>query len=299
VPRGLLYSEANIFDNLVNLGIPYLEEQRRELSDFVFLIEILNQRPKSVEAGFYPRLAPHHAEECPNNAYIEGLEFNLSKLKVHDSRMDGDCRTELPIRGAVDWGSKISTLTTAQIHSDVRQYRFLKGSYVKHPKLINDLADIYCQYYEYHLRKEFHFIEDTEWGNARKPDADLTYNQQFAERLRSHGWKVRHFNQGRVPSYAHRYHLAHELLGEEDERQLMIRFNKLNCKDVLTAMSLAPVKQDSRGEIAKDKSSEKKLTVPGQEATHFTDTVDLHFLSIDKHMARATPNGHGLIIISA
>ena len=299
IPRGLLYSEANIFDNLVNLGIPYLEEQRRELSDFVFLIEILNQRPKSVEAGFYPRLAAHHAEECPNHTYIEGLDFNLKKLKVQDSRMDGDCRTELPIRGAVDWGSKISTLTTAQVHSDVRQYRFLKGSYVKHPKLINDLADMYCKYYEYHIRREFHFIEDSEWGNARKPDADLTYNQQFAERLRSNGWKVRHFNQGRVPSYAHRYHLAHELLGEEDPRQLVIRFNKINCKDVLTAMSLAPVKQDSRGEIAKDKSSEKKVTVPGQEATHFTDTVDLHFLSIDKHVARATPNSHGLIIVQA
>lgn len=299
VPRGLLYSEANIFDNIENLGIPYLEEQRRELSDFMFLIEILNQRPKSVEAGFYPRLAPRHIEECPNNDYVAGLEFNLSRLKTHDSRMDGDCRSHLPIRGAVDWGSKISTFTVGQIHEDNREYRFLKGLYVKHPKLINDLADMYAKYYEYHLRKEFHFIEDTEWGNARKPDADLTYNQQFAERLKSHGWRVRHFNQGRVPSYAHRYHLAHELLGEEDERQLRIRFNKVNCKDVLTAMSLAPVRQDSRGAIAKDKSSEKKLTVPGQEATHFTDTVDLHFLSIDKHVARAIGSGHGLLLVTS
>ena len=71
----------------------------------------------------------------------------------------------------MDWGSKISTLTTAQVHDDVRQYRFLKGLYVKHPKLINDLADQYAKHYEYHIKREFHFIEDTEWGNARKPDA--------------------------------------------------------------------------------------------------------------------------------
>ena len=127
VAKGMLYSEANIFDNIENLGIPYLEEQRREMSDFMFLIEILNQRPKSVEAGFYPRLAAHHAEECPATSYVQGLDFNLALLQVHDSRMDGDCRANQPIRLSVDWGSKISTLLTAQLHADVSEYRFLKG----------------------------------------------------------------------------------------------------------------------------------------------------------------------------
>lgn len=300
IPRGLLYSEANIFDNLQNVGIGYVEEQRRELSDFVFLIEILNKRPNSVEAGFYPKLdVAHHAQECPNNAYVQGLEFNLRKLSVHDSRLDGDCRSHLPIRGAVDWGSKISTLTLAQIHADVGEYRVLKGLYVKHPKLIDDLADLFVRYYEHHVCKVFEFIQDNEWGNARRPDSALTYNQQFAERLREAGWRVRVFDQGRVPDYGERYRLAYELLGETDQRQLRIRFNKVNCRDVLTAMSLAPVKSGSRGEIQKDKSSERKLTLPGQEATHFTDTVDLHLLSIDKHVARTSGNlTDGLLIVS-
>ncbi|WP_201980363.1 hypothetical protein [Hymenobacter rubidus] len=300
IPKGLLYSEANIFDNLQNVGIGYLEDQRRELSDFVFMIEILNKRPATVEAGFYPKLdVAHHAQECPNNDYVAGLEFNLRKLGAHDSRMDGDCRSHQPIRGAVDWGSKISTLTLAQIHADVREYRFLKGLYVKHPKLIDDLADLFIRYYQHHLVKVFEFIQDNEWGNARRPDSSLTYNQQFAERLKAAGWRVRVFDQGRVPDYGERYRLAYELLGETDERQLRIRFNKVNCKDPLTAMSLAPVKQGTRGEIQKDKSSERKLTLPGQEATHFTDIIDLHFLSIDKHVARSTGQGGGLLLVSA
>jgi hypothetical protein len=300
IAKGLLYSEANIFDNLQNVGISYLEDQRRELSDFVFLIEILNKRPLTVEAGFYPKLdVSHHAQECPANDYVAGLEFNLKKLGVHDSRMDGDCRSHLPIRGAVDWGSKISTLTVAQIHADVREYRFLKGFYVKHPKLIDDLADLFIRYYQNHLNKVFEFIQDNEWGNARRPDSSLTYNQQFAERLREAGWRVKVFDQGRVPDYGERYRLAYELLGETDERQLRIRFNKINCKDPLTAMSLAPVRQGSKGQIEKDKSSERKITLPGQEATHFTDTVDLHFLSIDKHVARTSGNlTNGLLIVS-
>jgi hypothetical protein len=300
IPKGLLYSEANIFDNLLNIGIPYLEQQRRELSDFVFLIEILNQRPATVEAGFYPKLViAHHAQEASNDSYLQGLNFNLGRLRTPDSRMDGDCLAHLPLRGAVDWGSKISVMTVAQLHKEAGEYRFLKDFYVKHPKLIEDLAQVFCDYYEHHSCREFHFIEDSEWGNARKPDSKLTYNQQFAECLRARGWRVRFFNQGRVPNYAIRYKLGIDLLGETDTRQLVVRFNKVNNKNTLTAMSMAPLKENSRGEIEKDKTSERKKTIPGEEATHFTDTVDLHFMSIDKHVVRSTPEAGGLLLVSS
>lgn len=296
--KGLLYSEANAFDNIVNLGLKYLEDQRLQVTDFVFLTEVLNRRPGTVEEGFYPMLnMRRHAVDANNNDYILGLEFNLKKLSSKDSRMDSDCVSTLPIRGAVDWGSKISVLSLAQEHPG--EYRFLKGMYVKHPKLINDLADQFIEYYQYHLKKEFIFIQDSEWGNARRPDSDLTYNEQFAQRLRNAGWTVRIVNMGRVPPHQTRYHLAHELLGEKDQRMPAIRFNKDNCKDILTAMSLAPVKQNRQGQIEKDKSSEKKLTVPGQEATHFTDTVDLHFLSIDKHIINVQPDFSDFILLSA
>jgi hypothetical protein len=252
-----------------------------------------------VEAGFYPKLnLAHHARECPANDYVAGLEFNLAKLSAHDSRMDGDCRSHLPIRGAVDWGSKISTLTLAQLHADVSEYAFLRGLYVKHPKLIDDLAALFTKHYAYHLNKVFEFIKDNEWGNQRAPNSNLTYNEQFAERLREAGWRVRFLDQGRVPDYAERYRLAYELLEEKNPRQLRIRFNKVGCKDVLTAMSMAPIRIGSKGQTEKDKTSEKKLTVPGQEATHFTDTVDLHFVSINKHATLAMPNAGGLLIVS-
>lgn len=299
VAKGMLYSEANIFDNIQNLGIPYLEEQRRELSDFMFLIEILNQRPKSVEAGFYPKLAAHHAQECPDHAYVAGLEFNLSRLSVHDSRMDGDCRAHLPLRMSVDWGATISTMLLAQVHADVSEYRFLKGLYVKHPKLIKDLAKLFTIYYAYHLNKVVELIQDNEWGNRRAPDAKLTYNEQLIEELRAAGWRVRVIDQGRAPDYAVRYKLAMDLLGEADSRQLRIRFNKVNCRDVLTALSMAPLRIGSKGQTEKDKRSEQRKTTPAQEATHFTDNVDLHFVSIDKYVAKVAGSGQGLLIVSA
>jgi hypothetical protein len=299
VAKGMLYSEANIFDNIQNLGIPYLEEQRRELSDFMFLIEILNQRPKSVEAGFYPKLAPHHAQECPDHAYVAGLEFNLSKLSVHDSRMDGDCRSHQAIRMSVDWGATISTMLLGQVHADVGEYRFLKGLYVKHPKLIKDLAKLFTTYYATHLNKTVELIQDNEWGNKRSPDSKLTYNEQLIEELRAAGWRVRVVDQGRAPDYAVRYKLAMDMLGETDNRQLRIRFNKVNCRDVLMALSMAPLRQGSKGQIEKDKSSEKRKTTPAQEATHYTDNFDQHLISIDKYVAKVAGSSHGLLIVSA
>jgi hypothetical protein len=300
IPRGLLYSEANVFDNLTNVGIGFLEQQRRELSDFTFNIEILNKRPLTVEAGFYPKLdLKRHARQCPANEYVDSLGYDLERLRERDSRLDGDCRPRLPIRGAVDWGSRISTLTLAQVHADAGEYAVMRGFYVTHPKFIDDLALLFTSYYAHHEYKIFDFIQDNEWGNQRVAGSALTYNEQFIQRLREAGWRVRVFDQGRVPDYAERYRLAYEILGETDPRQLQVRFNLEGCKDVLTAMGNTPIRLGAKGQTEKDKSSEKKKTVPGQEATHFTDTIDLHLLSINKHASLALPNTGGLLIVSA
>ncbi|NEM97194.1 hypothetical protein [Pontibacter burrus] len=154
-----------------------------------------------------------HANDCNNNDYIIGLDFNLKKLLKRDSRMDSDCITTMPIRSAADWGS-ISAIPGAAAPDIIP---LPEGHVVKHPKLINGLADQFIEYYEHHLNKTFIFIQDSEWGNARRPDADLTYNEQFAERLSKARWTVQIVNMGRVPRHQTRYHLAHEFLGEKDK----------------------------------------------------------------------------------
>lgn len=285
---GQLYSEANAFENMHNVGIRYFEQQRRVLTDFTFRVEMLNQRPFAVEAGFYPTLdTSKHAYEAFNNDYLggvaDGLAYNVKKLarlsEKPDSRQDADCDPALPLRLAPDWG-KASFLTVAQVHQRQREYRFLKGLYVKHPELIRHLAAKFTEYYAYHLNKKVDFIEDAEYGNSRVPNSDETYNQMFVRMLREAGWKVNVIKLGRTPGHHARYLLAHELLAELDPRNPRIRFNKYHCKEVLLAMQLTEIKEGPRG-IEKRKVSEKLTSVPAEEAPHFTDTVDLHLLSID------------------
>lgn len=294
---GLFYSEANVFDNLANIPLAYLQEQREVLTHFTFMTEVLNKRPGSVEAGFYPNLdLKHHAYDRYNNDYLNGLEFDFSKLRTVDSRMDGDCEAQLPLRISVDWGARISTLLVAQHIGN--EYRFLKGMYVKHPKLIDDLVQEFCDYYHYHQHKLVYFIQDNEWGNRRLPNSSTTFNQEFTDKLKGKGWRVRTIDLGRVPEYGVRYHVAQDFLKVRNRLQHLplIQFNRHNCKDVLTAMSLAPLKQDHKGNMVKDKSSERRISTPAEEATHFTDNFDLHLQSIGRHQLTEAERTAPLIV---
>ncbi|MBC6698879.1 hypothetical protein [Hymenobacter sp. BT190] len=284
--KGTFYSEANAFDNIQNLGLQYLLDQRKFMTDFTFMVEMMNRRPTTVEGGFYPQLNQAvHVQECADDSYILGLEFNLKKLGAAGdvasatSLSDSDCRSHQALRVSVDWGATITTLVVGQPHLDKREYRFLKGLYVKHPAFIDDLLNEFCRYYQPHLRKEVEFLSDEEYGNARRPDSAYTLNEQFMRGLRQRGWRVRPYGLPRIPGHPTRYQLAQTLLSERDPKLLRMRFNKVNTKDVVQAMLLAPVSQDSKGRILKVKASERNKNFPAHHATHFTDNVDLHMLS--------------------
>ncbi|WP_400194055.1 hypothetical protein [Hymenobacter sp. B81] len=307
--KGTFFSEANAFDNIQNLGLQYLLDQRKFMTDFTFMVEMMNRRPTTVEGGFYPQLDQSiHVQECADDSYILGLEMNLPRLAaaggpqfgekdLSTSLGDSDCRSNQALRVSVDWGARITTLVVGQPHVDKREYRFLKGMYVKHPAFIDDLLDEFCRYYQPHLKKEVEFLSDEEYGNARRPDSQYTLNEQFMRGLRARKWRVRPMGLGRIPGHPTRYQLAQALLAERDDRLLRLRFNKVNCKDVVQAMLLAPVSQDAKGRITKVKSSERKDSFPAEHATHFTDNVDLHMLSCGTDVINATPDFSNLIVV--
>lgn len=295
---GRLYSEANAFDNIENLGLKYLEEQRDTLPDFVFGIELLGRRATRSGAGFYPALrVTHHSYRASADARLEEFNYDFHRIATAASGcvLDADCDPHLPLRMAVDWGARISVLSVAQQHP--REYRFLKDFFVLHPKLIRDLAQLVTDYYANHLTRRIDFIEDAEWGNAIKPDSTQTYNDQFVDLLTTAGWRVNRVSLGRAPSHSARYQIATELLSEKDHGLPIIRFNREKCADLLLAMSMAPVRID-KGVIQKDKRSEARKTGKLQHATHFTDTFDLHALSIGRSVIQRRPDFGELIMVT-
>jgi len=199
----------------------------------------------------------------------------------------------------VDWGGTITTLLVGQPHLDKREYRMLKGFYVKHPGFINDLVEAVTSYYACHLRRELEFLADEEYGDAARPNSEFTLNETLMRAFQKKGWRIRRYGLGRIPGHPARFALAQELLGEQNPNLLRIRFNKVNCKDVLTAMLLAPVSQDAKGRIIKVKASERKKSFPAEHVTHFTDNVDLHLLSCGTDIVNAAVDFTQLLVVSA
>jgi hypothetical protein len=315
--KGTFYSEANAFDNIQNLGLQYLLDQRAFMTDFTFQIEMMNRRPTTVEGGFYPQLnQARHVVECADDDFVLGLALgdeltkgkgrakggglNMAKLTdFNDSRGDSDCRSHQPLRLSVDWGGGITTMLAGQPHLDKREYRILKGFYVKHPAFINDLVEQVTTYYAYHLRREIELLTDEEYGNSVRPDSEFTLNETLMQAFRKKGWRIQRYGLGRTPGHGTRYLLAQELLGEQNPNLLRIRINKVNCKDVVTSMLLAPVSQDSKGRIVKVKKSETKKGFPQQHATHFTDNFDLHMASCGTEIVNAPVDFGQLGVFSA
>jgi hypothetical protein len=279
--RGFLYSEANVFENLSNVGIKYIEQQRRELADFIFLLEILNQRPEKIEGGFYPYLQEAvHSYSSFNNPYLDKLGYDRDKLLLVDSRMDEDCISTQPLRIAVDWGSRLNCMSIGQDRPG--GFNFLNALFVKHPLILDDLAKKFCDYYQYHLKKEVFFAYD-HTGNTLMANSNLTYADQFAHILRENGWTVNFVAKAAPPLHQEKYLLWSRLLKEDNLRMPKIRFNKHNCKYLLISMKNAPAKDGDKG-IEKHKGSERSKSLPQEEATHFSDTADILVYALYRHL---------------
>jgi hypothetical protein len=287
--NGLLYSEADIFDNLANVGVKFLEQQRRDLTDFIFLVEILNWFPDSIENGYYPSLdrTIHGYSSKFDNGYLNSLNLDDEALKKPDSRMDADCIPNLPLRLAVDWGAKINCLTVTQYFSSINTLRFLKNIYVKHPKILDDLAKEFCEYYKHHPNRDVVFAYD-HTGNTKQANSELTYAEQFAKILKANGWNVNMVTKGAAPTQMEKYLLWHKVLknsiaareGKEIDPALpLIEFNLDNCNETFVSMQNAQTKED-KGSIYKNKASERNPLLPQEEATHLSDTADIQLTSI-------------------
>lgn len=184
---GFFYSEADVFDNIYNLGIKYIEQQYESLNILNFLVEILNWYPDKVEDGFYPSFSrERHGYAAPhNNDFISSLEQGAEALQKPDARMDADCIPTQPLRIAVDWG-KFNSMTITQYYRSTNTLRFIKDLYTKHPLILTDLANKFCTYYRYHKDKTVIFLYGHE-GNNANANSNITYAQQFAQILKRNG----------------------------------------------------------------------------------------------------------------
>lgn len=288
---GVLFTLANAFDNIQNLGMSYIVREYDKQSMLTFLIEILNWVIDRVENCYYHiENARHVYYDATNDTYIRSMaeqsNFDFGKLESHDSRFDLDCNPNAPLEVCPDWGAKISLFTVGQ----ERNFNFvnklaepvdcvINEFFVKPDEsagvMIDDLVDNFCKYYEYHNKKEVIFFRDR-YGDHRQPNAKRSkpYNEQVIERFERNHWVVRQqVHKGMEPPQHEKYLLWLNILKGDSAGYPKVIFNGKNCKYTLISMSNTGLRESS-GKFEKDKRSEGRKNVLPEEATHFGDAVD-------------------------
>jgi hypothetical protein len=285
---GLLYMEADIFDNIQNVGWKYIKQLRRSMIDFLFMVEVLNWLPDAIEFGFYASLnrKDHGYSNRFNIEFIGGEEYNSEALKNPDCRMDSDLIAGQPLRLSADWGSKINSLTVCQYLKSINTLRFLKNLYVK-GEILDKLAADFCEYYKHHHPKRVLFTYGHD-GNTSLANSKLTYAQQFAKILEKNAWEVQ-MSTDRVPlTQMERMLLWNKVLKNTTDAKAgravdpaypLVEFNLDNCNETFVSMQNAPVKEGRNG-LEKNKDSERNASIPQEEATHLSDTADYQLTAV-------------------
>jgi hypothetical protein len=263
-PKDYFYIEGTSWHNRLILGDETILSWQREMSKLQYLVEVMNKRIKKFGAMFYPSLEDKHwYTDSYDYDHIDAVGLGAKQYKP-DSRWDKDCTTDLPLNISHDWGA-FNCITIDQ--ETAEEVRFINAMHVYHPLILDDLAKMFCDYYQHHKNKVVYQWGDKS-GASKVGNAKLTNFEQFAELLRERGWRVIRKKVGDVEHLA-RHRFMNNLHREQDKRLPRIRYNANNCKDMRISLESAGMKMDK-----KDKSSEQNKSIAPEHATHYTDAHD-------------------------
>ena len=276
------YGEASSLDNIEILGEDQIKQWRREMMWPVFQASILNKRTVHTENGFYSLLDPDvHGYDDVDYGYVESIGIHVPHGTLNDCRKDRDLIKNKPLDIAMDYNAAINSLVVAQETDQF--FRVLKSMFVtnQEKKILPDLIDDFCSYYSYHNCQvvNYYFDHTAVGSDSTRLEslADIVCNQ-FIKR----GWTVRRFYIGQQPRHDTRYRLWQSVLKESNRQFKPIRFNRENCKSVLTSMQLAGVRVGKNG-FEKDKRSEANKLIPQEDATHLSDAMDTLYIGKFQH----------------
>lgn len=285
-PGRIAFISATCRHNQANLRDGYLEDARRAaISEWVYLAEYENVRPKFSKDGFYGLL------DADVHLYTPAAPGNYD---YYENVGHGDCRTDtdlvrgVPLTIGMDWGAAINCLTVNQHLKSLNEFRTIKSMYVlgEDQKIQDDLLRDFDRYYRHHDKKVVYFWYDAS-GNHRTGNTRQTRAEQAREQLRQLGWEV-HLMTSRTMNVLHEdKHLLWETILRGDHPHLpTYRMNKMNCKELYISMKFAKTKIGRQGEVKKDKSSERSGKILRQHATDLSDANDIPLHGMFYHMLR-------------
>lgn len=256
------YIKASTFVNKDFLGPKFFQTQRESLSDDEFLSSICNMRIRKVVDMFFCNFKKERHCYSDSYRYSSILSFDLSdNFKLTAGYLKYFRRSE-PLFLGYDPGS-FSSLVVAQEDLRTNEFRIQKEFTVYSPwdqiQLAEQFADFYSS--DYDKTTEVLLYYDRA-GNKRKDDQEqITTDARILKReLESHGFRVRLMNEGqRTLYYYEQFKLLAILFSNRFKGLPSILIDENECKNLVSAIPLAPLKKRADGRIELDKTSEVKV----------------------------------------
>jgi hypothetical protein len=262
-PETVLYVEGGGYDNKALLGEDWYEEQRDNMGDIEYLIEVMNQDIQELPNGFYNKYSSHIHEYVPSR-------------DVRDRMTDIEPNQLLEI--SLDYGGWFSCFVVFQEDYE-SNVEYLRRRYWIKTDNIEDLVDKFCDDNKGH---QFKYVRI--WGEPRMWDrtAKGKIINTITQRFEHHGWSHDVMTQPgyRTELHKEQYQFMLRVLDHKDESLPELRINRDACADTITALKMADVKAD----MTLDKDNEKKKKeFPQEHATHQPQAINYYFMQKHGH----------------
>lgn len=241
----VFYIEGTPFDNLEVLGQDYIKRQRKALTEVEFRIEIMNERIRQKEDGFYSK-------------------FNSNKHTISKNPYD----PTKPIDLSFDFGKFMGMIIAQDING---QATVVDCLYVNNGDP-NELLRTFEEKYLTHSNRSLTLYGDVSGNNKRGQDHNyLSVFEEVEQLLNINGWVTYRPWYPYNPPHSEKHLLINKAL-EESKGMNMARIRIYEeCKALIASIMGAGMREDFR----KDKRTEHPNNpTKDEEATHLSDAFD-------------------------
>ena len=227
---------------------------------------------------FYAALADKHFySDGYNYKYYDqhGIKDDITQTSKGLKHIKHDHLLE----AGFDAGNMMSLVVGQDYDNNIR---ILKNIYTLTPEWIRELADKFIEFFNPHKRKILHLYYDRSANQYSKAKRDFATklkksieSQPDANgKLKRTGWTVLLMSVGQSNiTHEQEFDLMNEIMTGRNRNLPKLLIDAHECRELKSAMELAPLMRNDKGRIQKDKSSEKRLPLRRlpAESTNFTD----------------------------
>lgn len=272
---GQYYSEADVFDNIHVLGLEYIINQYNGMMLPLFKLELLNFRNTIVGTKFYEGIGSwiQYLPQVQENEVLAETLFEqkkfLSKItSKFDTFIDSKARLDI----GLDYGSHINCLVAGQLNKSMNKYIIPASFYALAPKNLDDVVQLFTEYFEEHGNKTVNFYYDHTALATTPNNTTYSYKQSVIDSLKSRGWNVIEKNLGVTSRGSDRY-LFYQKLFRNQFKAPMPYMNAVSAKSLYISMDNV-LTVDEKGDIKKNKKPERNMSYKQEDAPHLSDAFD-------------------------